>query len=103
MELDREGGYYLRHASAMTSEGLHEKCDIAAELGYRDMVIDDLCEALEDVVKNEEQRVFEDWLASNSPSGCVELVEAQWKMSAEYLDFSDEWQSSISALERGRG
>lgn len=51
MELDRQGGYYLRHASAMTGEGLHEKCDIAAELGYRDMIIDNLCDALEDLLQ----------------------------------------------------
>lgn len=41
-ELDQAGGYYSRHVMAMTSEGLHSKGDIAAELGYRDMRIDQL-------------------------------------------------------------
>ena len=41
-ELDVAGGYYSRHVSAMTSEGLHSKSDIAAELGHRDMVIAEL-------------------------------------------------------------
>jgi len=34
--------YYVRHVSAMTSEGLYRKYAIAAELGYRDSVIDAL-------------------------------------------------------------
>ena len=41
-QLDILGGYYGRHVSAMTSEGLHRKSAIAAELGYRDSVIDAL-------------------------------------------------------------
>ena len=40
--LDEAGGYYIRHVSAMTKEGLHSKSDIAAELGYRDMLLDSL-------------------------------------------------------------
>lgn len=45
-ELDVAGGYYCRHVSAMTREGLDRKGDIAAELGHRDMVIAELLEAL---------------------------------------------------------
>jgi len=41
-ELDVTGSFYIRHVSAMTSEGLHSKADIAAELGYRDSVISKL-------------------------------------------------------------
>ncbi len=37
--LDVAGGFYGRHVSAMTAEGLHEKADIAAELAYRDMLL----------------------------------------------------------------
>lgn len=40
MELDRVGNFYTCHVVAMTKEGLQSKADIAAELGYRDMVID---------------------------------------------------------------
>jgi hypothetical protein len=40
--LDEAGGYYIRHVSAMTKEGLHSKSDIAAELAFRDMQIDQL-------------------------------------------------------------
>lgn len=34
--LDEAGGFYSRHVSAMTTEALHDKSAIAAELGYRD-------------------------------------------------------------------
>lgn len=40
--LDEAGNHYSRHVSAMTSEGLHSKSDIAAELGYRDHIIETL-------------------------------------------------------------
>jgi len=36
MGLDKKGGHYSRHLSAMTGEALHDKSDIAAELAYRD-------------------------------------------------------------------
>lgn len=45
--LDRAGGYYIRHVSAMTGEKLHGKSEIAAELAWRDSVIDDLLKQLE--------------------------------------------------------
>lgn len=48
--LDEAGGFYSRHVSAMTGEGLHTKSSIAAELGHRDMVISELLEALETLV-----------------------------------------------------
>ena len=41
-ELDKAGNYYCKHIPAMTGESLHSKVDIAAELGYRDMIIDTL-------------------------------------------------------------
>lgn len=40
------GEYYVRHVSAMTSEGLHSKAAIAAELAHRDEQIDQLLSAL---------------------------------------------------------
>lgn len=36
------GNYYIQNVMAMTAEGLHSKSDIAAELAYRDMIIDRL-------------------------------------------------------------
>lgn len=48
MKLDELGKYYCNHVSAMTREKLHDKSDIAAELGYRDYLIDQLHHALDD-------------------------------------------------------
>ena len=36
IELDDQGGHYVKHVMAMTSEKLHSKSDIAAELAFRD-------------------------------------------------------------------
>ena len=51
MEMDRAGNYYCRHVSAMTREALHSKSDIAAELGWRDMQIDQLKEHNEAIAR----------------------------------------------------
>lgn len=53
-ELDTAGNYYFKHVSAMTGENLHSKSDIAAELGYRDMIIDKLNEALDRIAISDE-------------------------------------------------
>jgi hypothetical protein len=42
MEIDEKSGHYCKHVQAMTREGLHDKSDIAAELAYRDLLIDEL-------------------------------------------------------------
>lgn len=42
MKLDETGNYYYKHVDAMTEERLESKNNIAAELAYRDMVIDTL-------------------------------------------------------------
>ena len=51
--LDEAGGFYSRHVSAMTGEGLHSKSSIAAELGHRDMVISELLEALQMIMNGD--------------------------------------------------
>lgn len=48
--LDEAGGFYSRHVSAMTGEGLHTKSSIAAELGHRDMVNSELLGALQQCI-----------------------------------------------------
>jgi predicted RNase H-like nuclease (RuvC/YqgF family) len=42
LKLDEKGGYFIRHMAALTRENLHGKAEIAEELGYRDMIIDEL-------------------------------------------------------------
>lgn len=50
--LDRKGNYYIRHVAAMTAEQLHDKSEIAAELAYRDWLIDDLLKQLDEYKVN---------------------------------------------------
>ena len=40
------GDYFTNHMMAMTGENLHDKSDVAAELAYRDKIIDDLRRAI---------------------------------------------------------
>ncbi|QGH45297.1 hypothetical protein [Bacteriophage Eos] len=54
-ELDFAGGYYSRHVYAMTAEDLNAKHQIAGELGYRDMLIDQLNEK----IRNLENKILE--------------------------------------------
>ncbi|HET6725912.1 MAG TPA: hypothetical protein VFH85_07905 [Gammaproteobacteria bacterium] len=42
IELEKAGGYFSRHMSAMTEENLFDKSAIAEELAWRDMEIDRL-------------------------------------------------------------
>jgi hypothetical protein len=45
-DLDMLGDFYTKNVKAMTLYGLHSKEDIAAELGYRDMLIAQLRQTL---------------------------------------------------------
>jgi hypothetical protein len=42
ISLELNGGFYSKHVSAMTTEALHSKSKIAAELAHRDSEIDRL-------------------------------------------------------------
>jgi hypothetical protein len=68
--LDAKGNHYCRHVMAMTSESLHSKSDIAAELGYRDLIISELNARLVD-----SQREF------RSADITMQNLEAQLKQS----------------------
>lgn len=51
LELDQaSGGMYGQHVHAMTSEGLHSKSDIAAELAYRDTINQQLRKLLTELI-----------------------------------------------------
>lgn len=70
---------------------------VAALIAERDA----LREALSQKVNDAEQRAFEDWLESKSPSGDHEEVQWKWMGSHEYRDFIDEWREQIDALPTG--
>jgi len=49
-DIEGQKQFYLDHIYHMTSESLHSKSDIAAELAHRDIIINELLEALEDII-----------------------------------------------------
>ena len=66
---DAQGFHYVRHAMAMTDEGLHRKSDIAAELAHRDIQVERL---------TAEQAVMRQWIAEALPvldTICAESLE----------------------------
>lgn len=68
-ELDDAGGYYFRHVMAMTREKLHGKSAIAAELGYRDMII------AQQQAQIEKYRLFLDDLCTWNKPGAAKAKE----------------------------
>lgn len=54
--LDKVGNYYIKHVAALTREDLRSKSGIAAELGYRDMIIDKLVNSLSNLIDIVENR-----------------------------------------------
>lgn len=63
----------------------------------------DLYSALDEIVSNAEQVVFEAWLERYSPSGDSESVQWQWSQCSDYVDFINEWRPAINALDKSRG
>ncbi len=55
-----QGLHYTNHTFAMTTEGLHWKPDIAAELAHRDMVIEELQWILRQIIRDLPSNL--DWL-----------------------------------------
>lgn len=63
--LDNFGGLYSKHVSAMTSEPLHSKSAIAAELGYRDMIISELIVAMQQIIECYDSADSKVWTTSS--------------------------------------
>jgi len=84
-EMVQESIKYLRAALAQKAEpdGQEVALQEIAEFGQ-----DQLREPR--TQEEKEQYAFEDWLASECPSGDVESVQRQWEESAEYLDLQDD-------------
>jgi len=78
--LDKQGGHYSRHVSAMTSENLFSKSCIAAELGYRDFVIAQLRDEHFERMKPK----TEEELLELMPESWVELLSAAKAAREEY-------------------
>ncbi len=76
IQLDVDGEYYCTHVAAMTKEGLHEKSDIAAELGHRDKLIDDLSKSKWISVEDRLPELHDEILVYSEDNG-VELGSLQ--------------------------
>ena len=63
--IDEIGGFYSKHVSAMTSESLHSKSAIAAELGYRDMIIFELIVAMLQMIEYYDSADGKVWTTSS--------------------------------------
>lgn len=59
--------------------------------------------ALTKKVEDAEQRAFEDWLESNSPSGDHEQVQRQWLESNDHRGFIGEWREQLDAIAKATG
>jgi hypothetical protein len=70
--LDDAGKHYIRHVSAMSIESLHSKMAIAAELGHRDMRIDQL-KAQVERLRGYLQGIVDD--GTGSIMGAVDLLK----------------------------
>lgn len=81
MELDKVGGYNIRHLSAMTSEKLHGKFQIAGELAYRDMLIDVLISVLDRVAT-----VFSHYEVHYAEKGAIDKSTANGEYKQMCLD-----------------
>lgn len=97
MELDQIGGHYFKHVMAMTSESLHSKSDIAAELGWRDCQIEQLEQQLAD-----SQREFRsaDATIENLQMQVEKLAaeNAGLKSAAEFATAPDMWVEQADGM-----
>lgn len=66
--------HYSRHVSAMTSEGLHSKADIAEQLAWRDKRIEELADLSRDLI--EAITHFGDFADGTRVGAAIEALEA---------------------------
>lgn len=75
-------GLYMKHLSAMTSEDLHSKADIATELAYRDQMISNLKGIIDTLIK--------DWVVPDSIKECIKATELNELLASYQLNiFTD--------------
>lgn len=81
--LDETGGFYSQHVSAMTYESLHSKSAIAAELAYRDMLINELVIAVQQVIECYDSANGKAWTTSSKRRALDNAREAVNKALGE--------------------
>ena len=96
-EIDKNGGHFAKHMSAMTSEGLDGKFEIAAELGYRDMQIADLTTQLQEV---REENICDICGGSGTPTSTKPCAcKGTGKMSVAAQTLRDSWVDELARAE----
>lgn len=92
-ELKALGHRYTAHMQAMTAENVHSKSDIAAELAWRDWVIE--CERhARDTLRAENERAFRDIASLREKLAAKEAeihhaYQAGWCVAAAWADRDD--------------
>jgi hypothetical protein len=77
-DLEELGGHYLKHLNAMTSEQLHSKSDIAAELAARDVVIEDLTPA-----STTQATTSDDYTEDDKLSNDIEMILSNYRYALD--------------------
>lgn len=100
--LDEAGGYYIRHVSAMTKEGLNSKSDIAAELAFRDMQIDQFKQRVNQLLteRNATGLAIDNALSGVLPDrhGLLSRLQQLSIMSAQRAEFLQDMQDVLNML-----
>lgn len=101
--LDEAGNHYLIHIDAMTVESLHSKSEIAAELAYRDMRIENKQKTIiEQADKLKALTSFADWVLDATVSGSdICGGDAQNKMHEVGILTREIYNPEIHTLQQG--
>lgn len=92
MALEKAGGWYSLHVSAMTTEGLHSKSDIAAELAWRDVQIMELKGELLDLKIGFRKCEFCGCRSNAKSRACCEKGREADKLSAAPAAQPERWR-----------
>lgn len=110
-DVESLGQHYMAHLAAMTAESLHDKCDIAAELAYRDADLAALRTELEQVKASRDEAVQRavKWRDSGSRIAVEaenlkgELADTQAQLAQALADGeAGPWQPIETAPKDGR-
>lgn len=90
---EAQGEHYIKHISAMTAEGLHQKSEVAAELAHRDILIN----ALKEELKRSNQELYKMVYALGSAWDSDTYHELQ-TLGLPYYHSKVTWQALQEAI-----
>lgn len=88
--LRKLGKHYLDHSCAMSSEGLHSRVAIAAELAHRDMIIEELLEQLKSIVPGLTYLVKASEIPENQKQDWEKKIANSWEIIHKIKGTKDE-------------